>query len=29
MRKIYIVTLTDTEVALLEDILNKGKHTAQ
>lgn len=29
MRKIYIVTLTDTEVALLQDILNKGKHTAQ
>ena len=29
MRKIYIVTLTDTEVRLIEDILNKGKHTAQ
>jgi len=29
MRKIYIVTLTDIEIALLEDMLNKGKYAAQ
>jgi len=29
MKKIYRVTLTDDEVAQLEDLLNKGKHSAQ
>jgi hypothetical protein len=29
MEKIYRVTLTDDEVVQLEDLLNKGKHSAQ
>ena len=29
MRKLYLVTLTTDEIAQLEDILNKGKHSAQ
>ena len=29
MQKLYLVTLTEEQVQILEDILHKGKHTAQ